>query len=116
MTDPATRNPGERYAGGLGDKLCELNRLEQKTKAGWYRYGDDGRMPNLDPTVKELIEKHSAALGISRRFISDEEIIERCFYPLINEGFKILEEGIALRPSDIDVIWYARHVPESLSS
>jgi len=60
----------------------------------------------ITKTKQHLIETFAAEKGIKRRKISQEEILERCMYPLINEGFKILEEKIALRPSDIDVIWY----------
>ena len=86
------------------DALCENGRLGQKTKKGYYLY-DDNRLPTPDPYVEETIIAVSKNLGIHRREISDKEILERLFYPLINEGFKILEEGIAQRPSDIDVIY-----------
>ncbi|HEY4359455.1 MAG TPA: 3-hydroxyacyl-CoA dehydrogenase NAD-binding domain-containing protein [Bryobacteraceae bacterium] len=86
------------------DKLYELNRLGQKTGAGWYRYGDD-RKAVPDPEVHELIEKIAVAAGIERREISTQEILERCLYTLINEGAKILEEGYAQRAADIDVIY-----------
>ncbi len=98
-------NPGnERYSGTIADRLCERGRFGQKTGAGWYRYGD-GRIPAPDPEVEALIAATSTELGIERRAISDREILERCLYPLVNEGAKILDEGIALRPGDIDVIW-----------
>jgi 3-hydroxyacyl-CoA dehydrogenase len=89
----------------VGDKLCEMGRFGQKTGSGWYRYEAGSRAPIPDPMVEELIVKTSAELGIKRRRIEAQEILERCLYPLINEGAKILEEGLALRPSDIDIVW-----------
>ena len=88
----------------LGDPLCEAGRYGQKTGAGWYRY-EDGRTPLPDAWVEKLILDTAAAQGVNRRDISDDEIIERTIYPMINEGAKILEEGIAQRASDIDVVW-----------
>lgn len=93
-----------RYPGTIADKICELGRFGQKTGKGWFKY-DDGRTPIPDPEVEALIEATSNELGIERRAISDEEILERCLYPLVNEGAKILEEGIALRAVDIDAVW-----------
>lgn len=89
----------------LGDRLYEMGRLGQKTGAGWYKYGADGRTPLPDPEVAELIERTSRELGVKRRAIDDQEILERCLYPMINEAANILTEGIAQRASDIDVIW-----------
>jgi 3-hydroxyacyl-CoA dehydrogenase len=86
------------------DQLFHMGRLGQKTGAGWYRYGDD-RKPMPDPAVHELIEKTANEAGIASRNITDDEIIERCIYIMINEGAKILEEGFALRAADIDVIY-----------
>jgi len=86
------------------EKLFHLGRYGQKTGAGWYRY-DENRKPIADPDVHALIEKTATEGGIERRHISDEEIIERCIYIMINEGAKILEEGYALRAADIDVIY-----------
>jgi 3-hydroxyacyl-CoA dehydrogenase len=88
----------------IADRLCELGRFGQKTGAGWYIY-DENRKPIPDPEVEKLIEEIAAAAGIKRRAISEEEIIERTQYALINEGAKILEEGIALRAVDIDIIY-----------
>ena len=97
------RKPGQRRPLVL-DKLFHMGRLGQKTGSGWYRYGDDRKaMP--DPEVHALIEKTAQEGGIARRHITDEEIIERCLYIMINEGAKILEEGYALRAADIDVIY-----------
>ncbi len=89
----------------IGDRICEQGRFGQKTGKGWYLYEEGSRTPVPDPEVDEIIKQAAAASGIERREVSDQEILERCFYPLVNEGAKILEEGIALRPGDIDVIW-----------
>jgi 3-hydroxyacyl-CoA dehydrogenase len=86
------------------EKLFHLGRYGQKTGAGWYRY-DENRKPIPDPEVHALIEKTAREGGIERRHITDDEIIERCVYIMINEGAKILEEGYALRAADIDVIY-----------
>jgi 3-hydroxyacyl-CoA dehydrogenase len=86
------------------DKIVEMGRHGQKTNAGVYKY-EDGRTPIPDPVVKELIAECAKEAGIEQRTISDQEILERCLYPMINEGAKILEEGIAARPLDIDIIW-----------
>jgi 3-hydroxyacyl-CoA dehydrogenase len=88
----------------IADRLCELDRFGQKTGAGWYKY-DETRNRIPDPEVEKLIEEIAATAGIKRRAISEEEIIERTQYALINEGAKILEEGIALRAVDIDIIY-----------
>ena len=86
------------------DRLCELGRYGQKTGAGWYKY-DDQRRASLDPAVSELIRKWVDEAGIAQRQISAAEITDRCLYALVNEGARILEEGIALRASDIDIIY-----------
>ena len=86
------------------DKIVEMGRHGQKTNAGVYKY-EDGRTPIPDPIVKALIADCAKEAGIEQRAISDQEILERCLYPMINEGAKILEEGIAARPLDIDIIW-----------
>lgn len=93
-----------RYSGTIADKICDLGRFGQKTGKGWFKYAD-GRTPEPDPEVEAIIVETSAELGLERRDISDDEILERCLYPLVNEGAKILDEGIALRASDIDVVW-----------
>jgi 3-hydroxyacyl-CoA dehydrogenase len=100
----ATRPPHQRYS-KVADQICELGRFGQKTGAGWYRYEPGNRTPIPDPAVEALIVKASKEAGIRRREISDQEILERCIYALVNEGAKILEEGIALRASDIDVVY-----------
>jgi 3-hydroxyacyl-CoA dehydrogenase len=89
----------------IADTLCEMGRYGQKTGGGYYRYEAGGRAPLPDPAVEHVIVDASKRLGIQRRAISAEEITERMIYPMINEGARILEEGIATRPSDIDVIW-----------
>ncbi|MBN9071754.1 MAG: enoyl-CoA hydratase/isomerase family protein [Rhizobiales bacterium] len=89
----------------LADALCEAGRFGQKTGKGWYAYADGGRTPTPDPDVEALIGREAAARGIARRTISAEEIIERTHLPLVNEGARILEEGIAQRASDIDIVW-----------
>ncbi|BBE35187.1 3-hydroxyacyl-CoA dehydrogenase NAD-binding domain-containing protein [Sphingosinicella microcystinivorans] len=86
------------------DRLCEAGKRGQKTGSGFYDY-DEKRNRTPSKVAEEIILAKSAELGITRRQISDEEILERCIYPMINEGAKILEEGIAQRPSDIDVAW-----------
>ena len=86
------------------DNLCELGRFGQKTGGGWYKY-DDQRRASPDPAVDELIRKWVAEAGIPQRKISAEEITDRCVYALVNEGARILEEGYALRASDIDIIY-----------
>ncbi len=95
---------GARYC-GIPDLICEKGRFGQKTGAGYYKYqpGDRTRYP--DPEIESLIVNYSKAKGIQRRDISREEIVERSMYALINEGARILEEGIAQRASDIDVIY-----------
>ncbi len=95
----------QRYHATIADKICELGRFGQKTSKGWYRYEAGDRTPHPDPEVEAIILETSKEMGIERREISDEEILQRCLYPLVNEGAKILDEGIALRASDIDVIW-----------
>ena len=100
----ASRPKHLRYS-PIADKICEMGRFGQKTGAGWYRYESGSRTPLPDPEIEELIIATSQELGIERRRIGDEEIIERCLYALINEGAKILEEGLALRSSDIDIVY-----------
>jgi 3-hydroxyacyl-CoA dehydrogenase len=96
-------SPREK-ANNILDKICELGRYGQKTGAGFYKY-DDKRNATPDPVIEELIIKHSREVGKTRRVITDQEIIERAIYSMINEGAKILEEGIAARPLDIDIVW-----------
>ncbi|MFT5531941.1 MAG: 3-hydroxyacyl-CoA dehydrogenase [Candidatus Paceibacteria bacterium] len=87
------------------DLLCELGRYGQKTGAGWYDYKAGDRKAYASSLVNEMIIKHSADIGVERRKISDQEIIERLVYSLVNEAAHILEEGIAMRASDIDMVY-----------
>jgi 3-hydroxyacyl-CoA dehydrogenase len=89
----------------LPDKLCQLGRLGQKTGGGWYDYPEGPRRPAPSAAVEELITSHRAEIGVSRRRIDDSEIVDRLVYALVNEGARILEEGIAARASDIDVVY-----------
>src|SRR5579864_1005013 len=86
------------------DRLCELGRFGQKTSAGWYRY-DESRRAIPDPEVSELVRKWVREAGIPQRTISSDEIVDRCIYALVNEGARILEEGMAQRAVDIDIIY-----------
>jgi 3-hydroxyacyl-CoA dehydrogenase len=86
------------------DRLCELGRFGQKTGAGWYKY-DENRRAVPDPEVDELVRTWARDAGIPQRKISSEEIVDRCIYALVNEGARILEEGIARRAVDIDIIY-----------
>lgn len=88
----------------LRDRLCEMDRRGQKTGAGFYDY-DEKRNRTPSPLVEKMILDYAAEKGVNRRPISDEEILERCVYPMINEGAKILDEGKAYRGSDIDIVW-----------
>lgn len=87
----------------IQDKLYELGRYGQKTGRGSYFYR--GRDKTDDPELITLCEQLASELGVERREISDQEVLERCLYPLINEGIQILDEGIACRAGDIDLIW-----------
>jgi 3-hydroxyacyl-CoA dehydrogenase len=84
--------------------LCEMDRRGQKNGKGFYDY-DEARNATPSPVVEKAILEFAAKKGVNRRTISDEEILERCIYPMINEGAKILEEGKAIRASDIDIVW-----------
>ena len=87
------------------DLLCEMGRYGQKTGMGWYDYKAGDRKAYASQEVNDMIVRHSADLGIERRKISDQEIVERLVYSLVNEGARILEEGIAMRASDIDMVY-----------
>ena len=89
----------------VSDVLVEMNRLGQKTGKGWYRYEAGDRKPIPDPEVLQIIERVATEGGIRRRTISDEEIFDRTMYALINEGARVLDEGVAMRAADIDVIY-----------
>jgi len=88
----------------LPEILCEMGRLGQKTGAGFYDY-DENRNRTPSPVVEQIILDFAAKRGVNRRQIGDQEILERLIYPMINEGAKILEEGKAIRASDIDIVW-----------
>jgi len=111
MMDLAGLDVGWRIRKGRGeralieDALCEAGHFGQKTGKGYFRYEAGSRTPVPDPEVEGIIIEASARLGINRRPIGEEEIVERMIFPMINEGARILEEGIAARPGDIDVIW-----------
>ena len=102
--DAHLRDPAKRYS-AVADRLCEIGRFGQKTGAGFYRYEPGSRTPIPDPEVDALIAEVAAESGINRQSIDADEIVERCLYPLVNEGARILDEGIALRASDIDLVW-----------
>ena len=89
----------------VADRLCEAGRFGQKTGEGWYRYEAGSRKAIVDPKVDEIIDKHRKDIGSTVRKISDDEIVHRLMFALVNEGARILEEGIALRASDIDLIY-----------
>ncbi len=100
----ATR-PTDRRWNDLIMKLCDLGRLGQKSGKGWYRYEAGDRTPHRDPEVEQFIAEESARMGLPRREMEEAEIVKRCLYGMINEGAKLLELGIALRPSDIDITY-----------
>jgi 3-hydroxyacyl-CoA dehydrogenase len=89
----------------IADAICEAGRFGQKTGKGYYKYEAGSRSPLPDPEIEKLIHETLAKLGLKPREIGDDEILERMIYPMINEGARILEEKIAARPSDIDVVW-----------
>jgi 3-hydroxyacyl-CoA dehydrogenase len=100
----ATR-PTDRRWNDLIIKLCDLGRLGQKSGKGWYRYEAGDRTPHRDPEVEQFIAEESARMGLPRRTMYEAEIVKRCLYGMINEGAKLLEQGIALRPGDIDITY-----------
>src|SRR5438093_9093663 len=111
MSDLAGLDVGWRIRKGRGtkspvaDRICELGRFGQKTGGGYYTYESGDRTPIPDNEVEKIIVDVATSMGITRRPIADEEILQRLLYPMVNEGAKILEEKIAIRASDIDVIW-----------
>jgi 3-hydroxyacyl-CoA dehydrogenase len=88
----------------ISDRLCEIERYGQKTGAGWYKY-DENRRAIPDPEINQLLRRWAVEAGIPQRDVSSAEIVERCIYALVNEGARILEEGVALRAVDIDIIY-----------
>ncbi len=99
----ATRDPAERYV-RIADKLCEMGRFGQKTGAGWYTYDEGSREPKPDPIVEQIIVEESRERGITREKFSAEQIQARILDAMVSEGKKILDEGIAQRASDIDMV------------
>lgn len=97
--------PGDPRFYRVSDALAELGRFGQKTGRGFYRYDGAGGERRPDPEVRELIRAEAARLGVKQREVADAEIADRCILALINEGARILQEGIAASPADIDVIW-----------
>jgi 3-hydroxyacyl-CoA dehydrogenase len=100
----AAESPGKDFS-NVADVLCEAGRFGQKTGAGWYRYETGSRNPLPDPAVGAIIEQYRRQRGITPREVSAEEIVERCIYSLVNEGARIIEDGIAQRASDIDLVY-----------
>jgi 3-hydroxyacyl-CoA dehydrogenase len=100
----AVESPGMQYS-KTADLLCEQGRFGQKTGAGWYDYKPGDRKATPSQLVNDMVVAHSKQLGVKRRAISDQEIVERLVYALVNEGAQILDEGIALRASDIDMVY-----------
>ena len=89
----------------VADRICEKGWFGQKAGRGWYRYEKGSRKPLPDAEVEEMLFQHRKELGITARKIPDDEIVERCIFALVNEGARILDEGIALRASDIDMVY-----------
>jgi 3-hydroxyacyl-CoA dehydrogenase len=100
----AAEFPGRDFS-NVSDDLCEAGRFGQKTGAGWYRYEPGSRNPIPDPKVTAIIEQYRRQRGITARAVAPQEIVERCIYALINEGARIIEDGIAQRSSDIDLVY-----------
>ena len=101
----AKENPNAHRALPIPDRLVEMGRHGQKTRAGWYRYEEGDRTPYPDPIVAEVIAEIGKRLGIEQREFSDQEILHRLLFASVNEAAKILDEGIAYRASDVDVMW-----------
>lgn len=100
----ATR-PSDRRWNDLILKLCDQGRFGQKVGKGWYRYEEGDRTPLRDPELERFIVEESARMGIERAPIAEDEILRRCLYGMVNEGARLLEHGIALRASDIDITY-----------
>jgi len=96
--------PGMKYSKSA-DLLCELGRFGQKTRAGWYDYVPGKRDANASKVVTDMVAAHRKAIGITPRKISDDEIVQRLVYSLVNEAAHILEEGIASKAGDIDMVY-----------
>ncbi len=100
----ATRATDRRW-NDLILKLCDMGRFGQKSGQGWYRYEPGDRSPHRDPEIERFIVEESARMGITRRAMDETEILKRCLYGMINEGARLLAQGIALRPGDIDITY-----------
>ena len=100
----AAEFPGQDHT-NVADVLCEAGRFGQKTGAGWYRYEAGSRNAIADSAVTAIIDNYRAEKGITPRRVSDEEIVEHCIHALINEGARIVDEGIAQRSSDVDMVY-----------
>lgn len=98
-------NEAKSSSANVREVLCEHGRRGQKNGRGYYTYDAETREPTPDAEVEQLIKDFAISKGITQREVTDQEVLERCLYPMINEGAKILDEGIAIRGSDIDVIW-----------
>jgi len=110
MSDLAGLDIGWSMGASQGDKLlrhrlCEMGRRGQKTGSGYYVYDPSTRARSVDDVIRKLVIEYADKSGLEQRTISDQEILERCFYVLVNEGAKIIEDSIVQRASDIDVIW-----------
>jgi 3-hydroxyacyl-CoA dehydrogenase len=127
----ATRDPRERYS-TIADKLVEMKRYGQKTGAGWYRYAPGARRGQPDPEVRALVEAASAEKNLARRAFTPGEIVWRVLVTMVNEASLLLDEGVAQRPSDVDLVlvngygfprhqggplfWASRQDPERLKA
>jgi 3-hydroxyacyl-CoA dehydrogenase len=100
----ASERPDMVYS-KVADRICEKGWFGQKAGRGWYRYEKGSRKPVPDPEVEKLLEQYRSEVRVKPRKIPDDEIVERCIFALANEGARILEEGIALRASDIDMVY-----------
>ena len=96
---------GKSTSSTVRELMCESGRRGQKNGMGYYRYDPETRAATPDPEVEEMIRQFAIDRGHEQRKVTDQEIMERLLYPMINEGAKILDEGIAIRGSDIDVVW-----------
>ena len=101
LTDAAARDPAVEYSADVADALVEAGRLGQKAGKGWYLY-EQPRVPSPDPAVDALISQFKDS---SLPNVDAEAILDRALLALVNEGFRVMEEGLALRPSDLDVVW-----------
>jgi len=100
--DPSTY---DTRSARVADALVEMGRLGQKTNAGYYDYAPGDRTPKPSPVVEELVKKVAAEVGFKQREFTDQELVERCLLPLFNVGCEVLDEGVAYRSSDIDIVY-----------